>query len=58
MKNKNITDMNDFFSVEYIREKLIKKFREQGKTEKEIKEVIAICDKEYKENKIPYPDLD
>lgn len=50
--------MDDFFTVEYARKELIRKMQEKGISKKEIDKFIEICDKEYKENKIPYPDLD
>lgn len=48
--------MDDEFLVSNIRKRLIKEFRAKGKTEEEIKQIMAICDKEYKENHTPYPE--
>lgn len=50
--------MDDFFTIEYVRKELIKKMQKKGISKEKIDEFIKICDKEYKENNTPYPDID
>ncbi|MBQ6860629.1 MAG: hypothetical protein IJO08_03175 [Clostridia bacterium] len=51
----NITSMDDFFNVKYIRQELIQTLKEHGMPKQEIQNFIFECDRQYKTNKVPYP---
>lgn len=55
--NNTITDMNYFLSAQYAREELIKKLNEKGLKKEEIKKIVDMCDRDYKENNKPYPKI-
>ena len=57
MDNK-IFDMDECFTIEYVRKELIDKLKEKGFSNEEIERIISICDEMYKEHKIPYPTID
>ena len=51
----NITSMDDFFNVKYIRQELIQTLKEHGTPKAEIQNFMFECDRQYKTNKVPYP---
>lgn len=55
--SNTITDMNYFLSAQYAREELIKKLNEKGLKKEEIKKIVDMCDRDYKENNKPYPKI-
>ena len=55
--NNNITDMNYFLSAEYARDELIKGLNKKSLKKAEIKKIIDMCDRDYKENNQPYPKI-
>lgn len=57
MSNRNKSDLNYVFSVEFARNELINKLKEKGETDKNIKKIMDSCDKDYIEFGIPYPKL-
>lgn len=57
MSNRDNNDMNYIFSVKAARNELINKLKEKGETDENIKKIIDSCDKDYKENGIPYPKI-
>ena len=58
MKDNKVFDMDECFTIEYVRKELIDKLKEKGFSIEEIERLISMCDEMYKEHQIPYPAID
>ena len=58
MNDNKVFDMDECFTIEYVRKELIDKLKEKGVSDEEIEGIISMCDEMYKEHKIPYPTID
>jgi len=51
-------NIDDEFLIKKARNNLIEALKKRKMSDDEIQEVLKQCDKEYKENNIPYPTLE
>lgn len=58
MAENKIFSMGDCFSIEYVRNEIIKELKERGYSKEKTDELIKICDIAYNDYKIPYPTID